>query len=213
MKITYRCFFFSILLILVYSCKKDLLKQVSVTEGTFTDLRDGKVYKTTTIGEYTWFAENLSYETVSGSCYYNDDTVNKEYGRLYTYSAALDAVPAGWHLPTYNELIYLIDNLGGQSQINDHVKEAGNLHWSNNQNTDNYSRLTLIPGGCFNGDENSFKAIGQSVYMWYIRNTGAVAIQNGWGIDNNYFNTVVYFPLDNINLNNKISVRCVKNKE
>lgn len=100
--------------------------------GSFTDPRDGNVYKTVTIGEQVWMAENLAYlpavspptyGSYTEPFYYvygytgSDVSTAKQqanyttYGVLYNWPAAFAACPAGWHLPSDAEWIALIDFL------------------------------------------------------------------------------------------------------
>ncbi len=100
--------------------------------GSFTDSRDRKVYKTVTIGEQEWMAENLAYlPAVSGPTtgsaiethyyvygYDGSDvaaakaTINYyTYGVLYNFEAANSACPDGWHLPSGEEWEQLITYL------------------------------------------------------------------------------------------------------
>lgn len=75
------------------------------TAKTLTDMRDGQTYKTVTIGDQVWMAENLNYAytdvpyNYSGCtsdstswCYDNDPANCAKYGRLYTWAAAMDSV-------------------------------------------------------------------------------------------------------------------------
>ncbi len=68
------------------------------------DARDGQTYPTITVGGATWLAKNLSYAIAGSSYCYGDDPKNCEkHGRLYRWSVASTACPAGWHLPSDDE--------------------------------------------------------------------------------------------------------------
>ena len=60
-----------------------------------TDLRDNKEYRTTTIGDQVWMAENLNYAYNIGSaqsyCMEHDHRYCDKFGRLYLWSAAMDS--------------------------------------------------------------------------------------------------------------------------
>ena len=99
-----------------YVCKNEIWQ---VAEGkdlhdVVIDTRDGKVYKTIQIGSQTWMAENMNYEKTGSYCYDDDPANCEKYGRLYTWGAALNACPEGYHLPTAEEFATLISNVGGE---------------------------------------------------------------------------------------------------
>ena len=97
--------------------------------NTVTDF-DGNVYSTVKIGDQWWMAENLKTthmsdgSILSGVYAYNDDENNvADYGRLYTWQAALNASPPGWHLPSDEEWDELINTVG--SNPADKLRDGG----------------------------------------------------------------------------------------
>jgi len=95
--------------------------------------------KTVEIGGQTWMAENMSYQPSSGRDWcYNC----AKFGRLYDWSAALKLCPKGWHLPTREDWIVLVDYAGGEETAGAKLKSASG--WGKN-GTDEYG-FSALPG-------------------------------------------------------------------
>ena len=172
----------------------DSVKSLSGFSNGFTTVQDidGNVYKTVKIGNQWWMVENLKTtheadgtaiplvtdnnewanlgdnDTDKAYCYYNNSTDSLvKYGALYTYAAAKDACPDGWHLPSdaeWTELVNYIAN-DGHSDI-EGIALKSTTGWYNNSNgTDNYG-FSALPGGlrrCYNG---AFDLVGKYGYWW-----------------------------------------------
>ena len=145
--------------------------------GTFTDPRDGQTYNTIEIGSQTWFAENLNYQSSNSWCYGDNGSNCDIYGRLYTWEAALNACPSGWHLPSDDEWKTMEMALGmSQSQADEtgwrgtdeggKMKETGTTHWTSpNTGATNSSGFTALPGG-YRRSSGSFYSLGGSGHWW-----------------------------------------------
>lgn len=117
------------------------------TFGSFTDARDGKLYKTVKIGSQTWMVENLAYKANNGCWAYQNKLSNVSiHGYLYTWSAAKNSCPSGWHLPSYTEWTILIDKLGGKEVAGGKLKSKSN--WIKpNAGASNSSGFTAFASG------------------------------------------------------------------
>ncbi|MEM1002186.1 MAG: FISUMP domain-containing protein [Bacteroidota bacterium] len=128
---------------------------VGQTIGSFTDKRDGNIYKTVTyeikhskdsISTITWMAENLNFETEDSYCYDDYDSNCDIMGRLYIWSAATKACPKGWHLPHDDDWNQLADLFGGIIKAAKHLKSTSDL-WKGGAEGTNKSLFNAMPYG------------------------------------------------------------------
>ena len=199
--------------------------------GTVTDI-DGNTYNTVTIGTETWMAENLKAtkypngtaitlvtdntawanlgdnDTDKAYCYYKNESTS-QYGALYTYAAAKDACPSGWHLPTDAEWTTLenyISNDGHNGTEGTALKSTSG--WNSNGNgTDNYG-FSALPGGYRNGSSGPFGNAGDGGYWWSSTESGSsTAYRRNLDYDYAYVRRLNYYK------SNGLSVRCLRDQE
>ena len=171
------------------SSSPKVVEPAEVTTGTMTDSRDGRTYKTVTIGTQTWMAENINYETDSSFCY-GDTLANcTKYGRLYTWAAAMDSVgiwstngkgcgygttcsptypvrgvcPEGWHLPTTAEFKTLFTAVDGQSTAGKVLKSTSG--WNSSGNGTDAFAFSALPAG-YRNDYGDYFYEGDNAYFW-----------------------------------------------
>ena len=136
--------------------------------NTLTDLRDGHVYKTVTIGTQIWMAENLNYlpkdtvgtfwagRSVCGGGEYQSlqEGVCSVYGRLYEKKInAYDGFnknicPDGWDVPTLKQWQLLVESVGGGKTAGKEMKSNDNSYWSGADLTDQFG-FSAISAGYF----------------------------------------------------------------
>lgn len=151
---------------------------------------DGNVYRTVSIGDQVWMAENLRAthyrngdpllalpdtslwaNSKSGAyCYYDNDSQNiSRYGLLYNWHAINDSrniAPEGWHLPSEEEIMELMNFLGGDTSGAGKLKEAGLSRWlAPNLGATNESGFTALPGG-YRLDKGTYHTAASNGYWW-----------------------------------------------
>jgi uncharacterized protein (TIGR02145 family) len=85
-----------------WSLPKEAYLNPEIQYDSIVDERDGQVYKTVQIGNWTWMAQNLNFDPGPGGsgdstyewswCYDNDPKKCDVGGRLYTWAAAMDSI-------------------------------------------------------------------------------------------------------------------------
>ncbi|MBR4916301.1 MAG: fibrobacter succinogenes major paralogous domain-containing protein [Fibrobacter sp.] len=210
------------------SSKEQTGSEYDAETKILTDLRDGKTYRTVDIGSQTWMAENLNFQTKNSYCYDKKASNCEKYGRLYTWAAAMDSAgqwslngagcgydktcsavlpvrgvcPYGWHLPSYRELLTLIEATGGKSDAPARLK-ADSGWCCNGNGTDDYA-FTALPAGDRESD-GDYDDIRDNAFFWSSTESGNLAhtlFLSSFDITLTVFNT--FFK------DNGFSVRCLK---
>ena len=215
-------------------------QEIEFTTSGLTDY-DGNTYETVTIGDQVWMAENLKVTHYPGGsaiphviddldwfnleknnsddayCFYNNNS-SSAYGALYTYAAALNACPDGWHLPTDTEWktleMYLgmsqgdADKTGWRgSDEGGKLKETGTTHWkSPNTGATNETGFTALPGGYRSQLEGNFILLGDMADWWTATETSTNNAA-GRGL---YYNYSTISRYTGYSKSRGIAIRCLR---
>jgi uncharacterized protein (TIGR02145 family) len=146
---------------------------------SFTDSRDGQSYHTVKIGNLTWMAENLNFQTGNSWCYDNDDGNCQKFGRLYDWNTAMTACPAGWRLPTRADWNRLVKVAGDNNTAGTKLKSRS-PDWDG---TDDFG-FSALPGGIRDTD-GGFLFVGSGGGWWSAMEYDA---SNAWihGMDSDF---------------------------
>ena len=137
----------------------------ALPDTVLVDERDGQTYRIVKIGDQTWMAENLNYETENSFCYNDSSEYCETYGRLYTWAAAVGKTekecgsslcglprrnvqgvcPSGWHLPSHEEMDDFVYTVGTYPLVTAIIKSR--TGWDDGSNgTDDYG-FSALPAG------------------------------------------------------------------
>jgi uncharacterized protein (TIGR02145 family) len=194
------------------------------TNATVTDI-DGNTYKTVTISEQTWMAENLNVSKFKNGdiipeakskkewtkacqknqpiwCYYKFDSENgKKYGKFYNWFAVNDKrglAPENWAIPSNDDWKILFKSIGGfeNFSIQSEVKNFNVL----------YSGYAVS-----NKSNNMFYSLGKSAYWWTSTPSSLTPDRTsfGWLFD---LNSNKFQQTNLSNSDTGLSIRCIKNK-
>ena len=145
---------------------------------SFTDSRDGQSYDVVKIGDLTWMAENLNFETAGSFCPEGDSRNCKRLGRLYSWAEARSVCPDGWRLPTKGDFESLVvatsedaaQSLSPSLAQSSSLSRAGAMlkakdGWFKKGNGSDALGFRALPAG-YRSADGKFDGIGGYAYFW-----------------------------------------------
>ncbi len=186
---------------------------------------DEKFYRTVELNGRCWFAENLNYETPTGSwCYGGEESNCERYGRIYDWETAMNGIvtekaqgvcPEGWYVPTDGEFKLLERGLGmermesGDSEwrgeelkIGDKLKNASECSEADKDFCGS-SNFDVLLGGSRTG-AGAFRYAGTHAFLWTSTLVNDVAWRRLFSLDSSGVHR------DTALLQNAFFVRCIK---
>ncbi len=203
----------------------------NIDYGEMVDERDGQIYKTVKIGDQEWMAQNLNYETKGGFCYNDMESNCAKYGRLYTWTVAMDGAgtwstnskgcgdrvkctptfpvrgvcPKDWHLPSKAEWEMLFTSVGGIQTAAKVLKSTSGWWGYGGDGTDDFG-FSALPAGFRNYNPGVYSDKRELDYALFWSSTE-------YNSDDAYYVSLYYMnntaSLDDTYKHHGFSVRCV----
>lgn len=162
----------------------------NLTEKVVQDI-DGNIYSVIRLNGQVWLNENLNLEFEDSWCYQNDIINCQQYGRLYTWDAAIQACKKlgdGWRLPTNAEWRALAKEYGGAG---DDAQDGGKAAYQAMIEGGN-SGFSAKLGGSRSSFSASYDLLGSRGFYWtstegdnysgvmYFFISGFDGLRSGW---------------------------------
>ena len=205
-------------------------------DGKIIDPRDNNSYGVALIGDLYWMTENLRYadsvstKNLAGNTWcHEDDAKCEKYGRLYSWTAALDfdkkfnsasvgyvsstkgICPNGWRIPSGNDWLSLVNyvetNNGGEGSG---TSLKSTETWSASDEVrkpTNRFGFGAKASGRRNNDGETFMSTGRIAFFW-SSNEHDNGTAEGWQLRHD----VDVIQLGNFYKDHGLAVRCVANK-
>jgi uncharacterized protein (TIGR02145 family) len=131
--------------------------------NSYKDPRDKQKYRTIKVGSRLWLADNLNYKMDGSFCYKDDESQCMAYGRLYTWDAAVNACPQGFHLPTDDDFQSLWQAAGAAFTAAYLLKAA--YGWSGETNGSDTLKFSAMPAGN-RFDDETYGNLSKFAFFW-----------------------------------------------
>jgi len=190
-------------------CLKDSSTAVVVvpsSSSTTVSVSCDFAYRTVTIGNQTWMAENLNCDVPGSVCYDYSGANCYKYGRLYNWETAKSVCPSGWRLPSDADWTTLAENVGGALTAGTKLKASSGWNSCGLQEVGtDYYLFSAMPGG-YGDSSGNFYYAGNNGYWWTATASDASNARHQY-MGYCYTNVLTYSE----NKTNLYSVRCIKN--
>ena|GEM_PF-588480 len=174
--------------------------QLNILSTFLTDI-EGNAYGIVKIGTQTWMTtnlrttkyndgtpianvtDNIEWKSGSAAWCYQDNTAayNLIFGKLYNGAVVSTGrlCPKGWHVPTKDEWMQLVDFLGGINVAGGKMKSTASIWQSPNVGADNQSGFSGLPGG-IRDDNGVFSSAGMIGAWWAFYDGSIYPVPSGY---------------------------------
>lgn len=171
--------------------------------GSLVDNRDKHTYRTIKIGNQVWMADNLAFQAEESYPPDGDIKNIPQYGLLYTWKAAQNVCPVGWHLPTQKEFQLLLQTACGNCETN----EFGTYLCKNQCTMDilNKHGFMVLTAG-YRWPVDGYSDFGSTASFW---TSTKIDDEHTYDMDTASNSTII----SRSHPNGALSVRCLKNSK